>query len=256
MRRVVLLMLLALPVKAAAAPSAKLGEWIEVSGESLLPQVGLTLDLPDDPQPGLYRQIALNWHDRPLQAGAYPAPAFAARKEGAVGLSLAIAADGRLTACEMTKSSGDESLDAHACRHLLQHTAYHPGLDDRGQRLGGTVPATLEYTLRAGSVTLAGGGGEEARPAKPAIPLTPITLDTLGFPKGVRVRPQIGGVSATLAVDAEGAVAACLVTSPTFADLIDAGACDRLRRLRFQPALDAERRPVASHYTVSLGFRR
>ncbi len=245
---------------AGAAPGPALGEMLDIDGQNYLPQVGLTLHLPDGPEPGLYRRIALNWQEHPLQSGAYPAEAFAARREGKVGLSLTIEPDGRLSACTVTGPSGFGPFDAHACRHLLTHTAFHPGLDDNGQRFGGTVAATLRYMLRLG-VEMPADRGEttvpDADPATPAAPLDRITLATLGIAKGARPPPTVGGISATRLVEADGRVGACIVSSPSYVDPIDRGVCDRLRRdVRFRPARDAQGQAVASPYTVSLPWRR
>ena len=246
-----LLLLAAAP--ADAAP--KLGEFRNVGGTNLLPQVGLTLEVPEGPQPGIYRQISLNWHDHELQVGTYPRKAFAAGREGAVGVSLAVEPDGRLSGCSVTRPSGVAEFDAYACRHLLAHAAFHPGLDSAGKRFGGTVPATFHYTLGL-SVHMPVPGGDAGVPAKPARPLGTIDLAALGIAKDYRPRPEIGGISATLAVEADGRVSACTVESPTFVDAVDAGACDRLLAARFSPAEDAAGQPVASRYTVSLSFSR
>lgn len=260
MRGILLLGLTLASGAAGAEPGPRLGEMLDIDGQNYLPQVGLTLHLPDGPEPGLYRRIALNWQERPLQVGAYPADAFAARREGKVALSLTIEPDGRLSACTVTGPSGSGALDAHACPHLLSHTAFHPGLDENGQRFGGTVAATLRYRLRLSVELPAGPGGEaasNAAPATPAAPLDRITLETLGIAKGTRPPPTVGGIAATLLVEADGRVGACLVSSPSYVDAIDRGACDRLRAdVRFRPARDSEGRAVAGHYTVALPWRR
>jgi hypothetical protein len=253
MRRILFLTLVFAPVAGLqAAPQPVLGEWIELGGEQFLPQVGLTLHVPDEPQPGVYRQIALNWQDRPLQVGRYPAQAFAARRDGKVGLSLTIEPDGKLSACRVTQSSGDRELDDHSCGHLLAHTAYHPGLNDRGARFGGTVPATLRYMLHATMEGPVARGDARPEPIKAPVPLEGIKLATLGIAERSKPPPNVGGIGASLAVEADGSVSACLLHSPTYVDAIDQLACDRLRALRFRPALDAENRPVPGRYAFGL----
>ena len=245
---------LLLAAAAAADPEPTLGKMRFIDGVNVLPQVGLTLDVPDGPQPGVYRQISLNWHDRKLQTGTYPRKAWAARREGAVGLSLAIEPDGRLSGCSVARPSGDTEFDAYACRHLLANVAFHPGLDAAGKRFGGTVPATFRYMLALG-MQMPFRAGDPAL-AKEAKPLQPIDLAAVGIAPDFRPRPEIGGLSATLAVEADGRVSACTVESPTFVDAVDAEACDRLLAVRFDPARDAGGSPISSRYTVSLSFPR
>jgi TonB family protein len=255
MRRLSGLLLLLASGTALHAAAPPLGEFVEDRGEQFLPQVGLTLHVPDGPQPGVYRQIALNWQDRPLQVGRYPAAAFAARRDGEVGVSLTIAADGKLSDCRVIHSSGDRELDNFSCAHLLAHTAYHPGLDESGTRFGGTVPATFRYMLRAIMEGPAAGGGAPAETVKPPAPAEGIKLATLGIAAGSKPPPNVWGIGATLAVEADGSVSACFLHSPTYVDAIDKQACDRLRALRFNPALDSQNRPVAGQYAFGLGWR-
>lgn len=257
MRRLLYLALIFSPVAAAASePGRKLGEMLYIDGTNYLPQVGLALDLPDELRPGLYRQIALNWQDRPLQVGTYPARAFAERRQGDVGLKLTIEPDGRLARCSVIRPSGHDDFDTGACRHLLAYTSFHPGLDDAGARFGGEVAATFSYRLGLSVHVPVGPHAQEQAPSKPAVPLEPITLATLGITKAMRPPPTVGGISAAVRVETDGHVGACLLTSPTYVDAIDVAACDRLRRdVRFRPAEDREGRPAASRYTVSLSWR-
>lgn len=253
MPKLALLVLLALSSAAAAAPEAKLGEWITVGGESYLPQVGLKLHLPFGPQPGIYRQIELNWRDGPLQVGPYPAEAFAKREEGDVGLSLDIETDGSVRGCRVAEPSGIPSLDAHACRHMLNHIRFHPGLDDRGEPFGGTVAARLGYELRARVSRPVEGYVEP--PARSARPLQRIDLASIGIAPGTRRPKLVFGISADLMVEVDGSVSSCTLASGSFVDAIDRQACDKLRAMRFKPGEDAGGKPVAGRYTVSLEWK-
>lgn len=248
--------MLLLAAAAAAGPQPVLGKLIHVDGVNLLPSASLALDVPSGPQPGVYRQISLNWHDRPYHLGKYPSKAFAARRGGKVGLRLRIETDGRLAACSVTAPSGVAELDAHACPHLIANTGFHPGLDAKGRRFGGSVAASLTYSLSGSMNVLAPGDVPPPEPHRDAKPPESITLATLGIGKDIKPRRSIGGISATLAIAADGNVAACTVESPTFIDAVDTEACSRLLAMRFRPAEDAAGRAVASRYTVSLPFPR
>jgi hypothetical protein len=257
-RAAALLLLIAEQGAAAPAPGTgpRLGEWVKVGDEDLIPNVGLDLYLKQKPQPGIYRYIAVNLHDRPPLAGSYPAAAFAARQEGEVFLSLTVAADGKPTGCRITRPSGIAALDEHSCGHALAHIVFYPGLDDKGRRFGGTVEGRLGYNLhgvaRPGLVEGVGWNW----PARKTEPQEPITLDTLGIPRGLKLRPGTNMIRVMLATDPKGSVAACLLTWPTFDDALDKGACDRLRKQRFHAALDRNQRPVASLYEVVLPLPR
>jgi hypothetical protein len=259
-RAAALLLLTAAPV-AAAAPSApdtgpRLGEWTKVGDEELIPSAGLDIYLKQKPQPGIYRHLAVNWKERPPVSGSYPAAAFAARQQGDVFISLTVGADGKPTACRITKPSGIPALDEHSCGHALAHTVFYPGLDDMGRRFGGTVEGRLGYGLHPVARPMLIEGVGWNWPSRKAAPLEPITLDTLGIPRGVKLGSGADRITALLTTDPEGSVTACLLTFPTFDDALDKGACDRLRRQRFTPALDAKQQPVASLYEVNFPLPR
>jgi TonB family protein len=241
--------------QAAPARAPALGRMITVGGDSQLPQVALSLDQPEEAEPGIYRRIALNWRARPLQSGTYPAAAYAAGREGDVGLSLVIDDSGRLTGCSVTESSGEASIDAHACPHLTRNALFHPALDDQGRRHGGTVAARLNYSIRLYVNTpAAGGDAPTAGPARPPRPLEATGFASFAVAPGTRRPADVWGLGATLAVDAAGAVTSCTMHSPSYVDAIDKAACDRLRTLRFEPARDAEGRAVTGRFAVSAGW--
>jgi TonB family protein len=249
-----LLLLLAAPA-AAQAPGPKLGEWIKAGSEDLLPNAGLDIYLLQKPQPGLYRHVKLSW-EAPQAPAYYPAAAFAARQEGEVLLSMDVGADGRPTACRITRSSRIAALDEHSCGHVMTRSRFVPALTDKGRRIGGTVEGRMSYNLRAVTRPALIGDTGWNYPAKRAAPLQPVTLQALGIPAGAKLPRGADSLKAMLAVNAKGRVTACLLTYPTFDDALDQGACDRLRKLRFSPALDRQGRPMASIDGVDLPLPR
>jgi TonB family protein len=248
-------LLLAMPAAAAPEAGPKLGEWIKAGNDDLLPNAGVDIFLLQKPQPGLYRHIQLSW-DSPQAPAFYPAKAFAARQVGEVFLSMDVGANGKPTACRITRSSRIAALDEHSCGHVLAHTLFVPALTDKGRRIGGTVEGRVSYNL--GMVmrpALIGDTGWNY-PARKAAPLQPITLETLGISAGAKLPRGPDSLKAMLAVSAKGRVTACLLTYPTFDDALDKRACDRLRKVRFSPAFDRKRQAVASIHGVDLPLPR
>lgn len=257
-RAAALILLLAGPAGAAPATGPRLGERVGVGDESVVPIAGLDLYLKQKPVPGLYRHVAVDWRAR-APVGTYPAAAFAARQQGDVYLSLDVGSDGRPTGCRITRPSGVAALDEHGCRHALGHTLFIPALDDKGRRVGGTVEGRLSFDIVEGGIVrpalFEGTGGGYGISRQPE-PLQPITLDTLGIPAGIKPLWTDYSIRATLATSAKGKVTACLLTAPTFDDALDKGACDRLRKQRFRPALDRAKRPAAGLHFIALPLKR
>jgi protein TonB len=62
----------------------------------------------------------------------YPASAQAAGAEGTAQAQLTIGADGRVTACNLIRSTGNGSLDAATCNILRRRAKFTPARDSNG----------------------------------------------------------------------------------------------------------------------------
>ena len=77
----------------------------------------------------------------------YPAGARAAGHRGATDTDLAIAADGRVSGCRVTGSSGDADLDATTCRLVLKRFRFLPARDAAGHAVAGEVQYTQDWDV-------------------------------------------------------------------------------------------------------------
>ena len=57
--------------------------------------------------------------------------------QGTAGFRLVIGADGAVTGCTITRSSGDAALDAATCAILLGRARYEPARDAAGRAMPG-----------------------------------------------------------------------------------------------------------------------
>lgn len=74
----------------------------------------------------------------------YPASAIRAEAEGTVAITVAVDDRGRVMACSVTGSSGNEALDAATCRLYPRRARFTPALNDAGQ----PVPTTYNDRVR------------------------------------------------------------------------------------------------------------
>ena len=68
-----------------------------------------------------------------FSADDYPASAQSAGAEGTVQASLTIGPDGRVVGCNITRSSGNSSLDGATCNILRRRAKFTPARDSNGQ---------------------------------------------------------------------------------------------------------------------------
>lgn len=77
----------------------------------------------------------------------YPPAAQAAREQGTVGFRLSVAADGRVSDCAVTSSSGSALLDATACRILSERSKFRPAADARGTAVADVHSGSITWRM-------------------------------------------------------------------------------------------------------------
>lgn len=77
----------------------------------------------------------------------YPAEAQAGGEQGTVGFRLSVAADGRVSACEVTASSGSALLDSTACRILAERARFRPAGDGGGKAVPDVHTGSITWRI-------------------------------------------------------------------------------------------------------------
>ncbi len=77
----------------------------------------------------------------------YPQRAVRDEVEGNVGVRVTIGANGRVTACSVTSSSGSSILDDAACDGMTRYARYNAALDAAGNPTTGSDTRTIVYRL-------------------------------------------------------------------------------------------------------------
>ncbi|MEA3011912.1 MAG: periplasmic protein TonB [Sphingomonadales bacterium] len=79
----------------------------------------------------------------------YPAAALRGNDQGTTGFSLTIGPNGRVTACNVTSSSGSSALDQATCRILRSRARYTPARGSDGNPTSGTDAGRVTWRLPA-----------------------------------------------------------------------------------------------------------
>lgn len=77
----------------------------------------------------------------------YPARPLRNGIEGQSGYRLVIGSDGRVSACEITASSGSSDLDRETCRLITRRARFEPATDGSGARVMGTYTGTVRWEI-------------------------------------------------------------------------------------------------------------
>lgn len=77
----------------------------------------------------------------------YPREAVRAHQNGKVYIRFTVGANGRVSDCMITRSSGSPSLDETTCRLILQRFRYEPSRDAQGRPHADTVEGVHEWRM-------------------------------------------------------------------------------------------------------------
>lgn len=77
----------------------------------------------------------------------YPPAAIRAGAQGRVVARLSVGADGRVTDCTVSASSGNEDLDSTTCRIAKSRVRFSPAKDDSGNAIASTYTLPVRWVL-------------------------------------------------------------------------------------------------------------
>ena len=79
----------------------------------------------------------------------YPQSALRNEEQGTTAVSLTIGPNGRVSACNVTSSSGSSSLDSTTCSILTRRARFTPAKDQNGQPISDSSSARIRWQLPA-----------------------------------------------------------------------------------------------------------
>jgi TonB family protein len=77
----------------------------------------------------------------------YPPEAVRRHEEGQVDVHLTVSAEGRVTQCVVTRSSGSAALDRRTCELVREYAHYTPPRDEAGHAVPGIANGSIHWTL-------------------------------------------------------------------------------------------------------------
>lgn len=77
----------------------------------------------------------------------YPSRAQREEREGTTGFRLSIGTNGRVTNCQITRSSGHSDLDETACRYLTRRARFRPAKDGNGEETTGSYSNSIRWEI-------------------------------------------------------------------------------------------------------------
>lgn len=77
----------------------------------------------------------------------YPSISIRREEEGIASFRVSVGTNGRVTACEITRSSGHPRLDRATCDNVTNRARFEPARNDRGEDVVGTYSNRITWQL-------------------------------------------------------------------------------------------------------------
>ena len=120
----------------------------------ILPDVPRTLDpgpaiQPDPPRPAFTARGArpANNPGGWLSNDDYPAIALRAEAEGLASYRLIVGTNGRVSACDVTRSTGNSALDEATCKFIVRRARFEAATDESGAKVVGNYAGTVRWDI-------------------------------------------------------------------------------------------------------------
>ena len=84
-----------------------------------------------------------NW----ATANDYPSRALREEREGSTGFRVSIGTDGKVTDCQVTRSSGSPDLDQATCDNIRRRARFTPATDGEGNPSAGSYASTVRWVI-------------------------------------------------------------------------------------------------------------
>lgn len=105
--------------------------------------------IPDPPRPAFAaKKVApSNSPGGWVTADDYPASDIRNEIEGTTGYRVVVGTNGRVSSCEVVRSSGSRSLDDMSCRRITQRARFEAATDGTGGKVVGTYAGSVKWEI-------------------------------------------------------------------------------------------------------------
>ena len=179
----------------------------------------------------------------------YPPGAVRQKQQGRVWLELTIDERGRVSECDVQKSSGHALLDRTTCALYRRRARYSPARDAAGKAITAKDQRSVDWRIAA-------SGPEAVDYDSPNIPQGTSIIRSTDYPAAALKQEEQGTVAALLRVDEAGKAQSCTIEQSSGSSTLDTRTCEVLMtRGRFEPSRDERGRATAGELRQRVTWR-
>jgi protein TonB len=113
------------------------------AGPTSIPTATPTHALAFKPRPPVPKGDPRKW----VTTDDYPPRDLREGNEGTSAFRVVVATNGRVSACEIVRSSGHPGLDAAACKAVTARARFEPATDENGDKIVGTYSNSVRWQI-------------------------------------------------------------------------------------------------------------
>ena len=116
---------------------------VTVPGHTVEPTIGPPVAPTFTPRAARPSNSPLSW----ISTDDYPAAALRREEEGTAAYRLVVGTNGRVSACDIVRSTGNGQLDSATCKLILRRARFEPATDETGGNVMGSYTGTVRWEI-------------------------------------------------------------------------------------------------------------
>lgn len=186
----------------------------------------------------------------------YPARALAEQREGTAKFRVDVDATGKVTACQITGSSGHTDLDEATCKNITRRGRFYPAQDKKGNAIAGNWASSVRWLIPEAVSIIMPTQAKLSFPRSPQL-LNPWSLKIAkeDYPATALANGEQGIARFIVDIDQTGKAIGCAITTSSGSASLDSKSCDLARSWEYEPARNLNGEPAFGKSANSIDWR-
>ncbi|MBK9431669.1 MAG: TonB family protein [Sphingomonadales bacterium] len=186
----------------------------------------------------------------------YPVRALAEQREGTTKFRLDVDASGKVTACQITGSSGHADLDEATCKNITRRGRFYPAQDKKGNAIAGNWGSSVRWVIPETVSMVMPTQANLSFPRSPQL-LKPWSLKIAkeDYPATALANGEQGIARFIVDIDQTGKAIGCTITTSSGFASLDSKSCDLARSWEYEPARNLQGEPAFGKSANGINWR-
>ena len=163
---------------------------------------------------------------------------------------------GKVTACQITRSSGHADLDDATCKNITRRGRFYPAQDKNGNAISGSWGSSVRWVIPEPVSMITPTQANLSFPRSPQI-LKPwsFRIAKEDYPATALASGEQGITQFIVDIDKMGKAIGCTITTSSGSASLDSKSCDLARNWEYEPARNLQGEPTFGKSAHSIHWR-